>query len=253
MYSQPATAHTPALIVYLVDAGTSMHELCGTTTKIDIVNKAFYRAMQIMVQRSIRDTIVLPRYKISLFAYNSTAVVDVLSGIQSLPDLISAGYPVITAGDERTDMARGFAFVEKFLETCKAQFQYSPPPLVCHITDTPPSAQNISIVMNIVRRIQSMHVNDGPVLVENVYMAEKALQQTVQDWQQWGGILKEKYLADAGARQLYRLSSFLPPTYRQNANEYGYALQEGAANFFPGLHTELISLAFAASLAVPLK
>lgn len=253
MYTQPATTHTPALIIYLIDAGASMNELCGTTTKVDIVNASLYKALQTMVQRSTRDTVVLPRYKIAIFAYNSAAVVDLLDGIRTLPDLVEAGRPIIVPGNEKTDMARGFTVVEKLLQACKTAFQYSPPPLVCHVTDTPLSQQDFSTIMTIVRRIQSICVDDGPVLVENVYMTEHALQTEVQHWHQWGGVLKEKQLARKDAKLLYRLSSFLPTTYRENINQYGYALQAGSAHFFPDLHPDLVSLACTASVAIPVK
>ncbi|HJT57915.1 MAG TPA: hypothetical protein VJ761_15540 [Ktedonobacteraceae bacterium] len=253
MYTQPATAHTPALVIYLIDAGSSMNELCGATTKIDIVNKSLYKALQLMAQRSTRDGVILPRYKLAIFAYNSAAVVDLLDGIRNLPDLIEAGRPIIVSGDEQSEMVRGFAVVEKLLHVFQTEFQYSPPPLVCHITGTPFSQQNARDSMKIVRRIQSMRVDDGPILVENVYMAEHALSTEVQHWQQWEGVLREQQLASSEAKLLYRLSSFLPATYRENVNQYGYALQAGAANFFPGLHPDLVSLAFTASVAIPVK
>lgn len=253
MYTQPATAHTPALVIYLIDAGSSMNELCGATTKIDIVNKSLYKALQLMAQRSTRDSLVLPRYKIAIFAYNSAAVIDLLDGIRPLPDLIEAGRPIIVPGDEPSEMAKGFAVVEKLLHVFKAEFQYSPPPLVCHISGSTLSQQDARNSMNIARRIQSMCVDDGPVVVENVSMTEHALRTEVQHWRQWEGVLREKQLAGNDAKLLYRLSSFLPATYRENINQYGYALQAGAANFFPGLHPDLVSLAFTASLAIPGK
>src|SRR5258708_24638758 len=97
MYTQPATTHTPALIIYLIDAGASMNELCGTTTKIDIVNTSLYKALQTMAQRSTRDTVVLPRYRIAIFAYNSASVVDLLDDIRHLPHLVDAERPIIVS------------------------------------------------------------------------------------------------------------------------------------------------------------
>ena len=46
---------------------------------------------------------------------------------------------------------------------------------------------------------------------------------------------------------------FIPDEYRQNINKSaGYQLQEDAALFFPGIHTELVRLALAASSATQL-
>jgi hypothetical protein len=105
----------------------------------------------------------------------------------------------------------------------------------------------------VVRRIQAMTVKDGPVLVENIYVADKMLRSPVQDWSQWGGVVKPRQLTSEYARVLFQFSSPLPETYRQNINTSGYALQKGAALFFPGTQTELVRLAFAISTATQLK
>jgi hypothetical protein len=98
-----------------------------------------------------------------------------------------------------------------------------------------------------------MGVNDGPVLVENVYVAENMLRKPVQDWHTWSGILKPNMLTNDYAKLLFGLSSPLPETYRQNINNYGYNLQPGAALFFPGIHVDLVRLAFAISAATQMK
>jgi len=247
-YTRPATFLTPALVVYLIDASYSMNDSCGTTTKITLVNQALREAIKDMVRRSMRDGIVLPRYKIAIFAY-STKVVDVLDGICALPDLVKQGIPVISA-DGDTDTAAGFAAVEALLQNHLAHFQTSPAPIVCHLTDALITVGN---PFPVVRRIQAMAVEDGPVLVENVYVADHMLRSPVEDWSQWPGVSKPRQLTDEYARFLLHLSSPLPETYRQNINNYGYHVQPGAALFFPGTHTELVRLAFAFSTATHLK
>lgn len=233
-------------------AGASMNELCGATTKIDRVSQALFEAVQVMVQKSLRETKVLARYKVALFAYNSTTVINVLDGIRDLSDLVWAGKPVITPGGDAADATRGFGAVEQLLQGCCAEYQHCPAPLLCHVSDTRPR-QNSADLVGVVQRIRSMRVDDGPVLVENVYITENALQTEASDWRLWPGVLQEKNLAQEDAKLLYRLSSPLPPKYRQNMNEYGYLLEEGAALFFPGVHLELLSMAFTASTAVSLK
>jgi hypothetical protein len=247
-YTQPATSLQPALVIYLIDASYSMNDPCGTTTKIDMVNKALREAIKDMVRRSMRDGIVQRRYKIAILAYN-TKVVDVLDGICDLPDLVKHGVPVISA-DGETDTAAGFTAVEALLQEHLVKFQANPAPLICHLTDALITAGN---PVPVVRRIQAMAVNDGPVLVENVYVADNMLRSPVEDWSQWSGVVKPKQLTNGYARFLFQLSSPLPETYRQNMNNYGYHLQKGAALFFPGTQIELVRLAFAISTATQLK
>src|SRR5215469_6501064 len=160
-YTKPATSLQPALVIYLMDASSSMNDWCGTTTKINMVNKALREAIKDMVRRSMRDGIVQRRYKIAIFAY-STKVLDVLDGICDLPDVVKHGVPVIKA-DGETDTTTGFSAVEALLKTNLAKFQANPAPLVCHLTDALITAGN---PVPVVSRIQSMTVNDGPVLVE---------------------------------------------------------------------------------------
>jgi hypothetical protein len=248
LYTQPATSLKPALVVYLIDASHSMNDPCGTTTRIDMVNKALREAIKDMVRRSMRDGIVQRRYKIAIFAY-STKVVDVLDGICDLPDVVKHGVPVISAGGE-TDTTAGFSTVETLLQAHLEEFRSCPAPLVCHLTDALITVNN---PLSVVRRIQGLKVNDGAVLVENVYVADNMLRSPVEDWSQWGGILKASQLKNEYARFLFQLSSPLPETYRQSINNYGYRLQKGASLFFPGTHIDLVRLAFAISTATQLK
>lgn len=248
MYTQPATTLTPALVMYLIDASDSMNERCGETTKIGLVNMALRAMVKDMVRRSMRDGVVQRRYRLAIFAYSSS-VLDVLGDISDLSDLLQRGMPELSAGGV-TDTAGGFARIEELLRAHLQEFQQSPAPLICHLTDgfftTDDPAPTI-------RRIQAMRVDDGPVLVENIYFADGMLRKPVQDWQQWGGVLRASDLVDDYARYLLKLSSPMPETYRQNLNNYGYHLQPNAALFFPGFHSDLVRLAFAVSSATQLK
>jgi uncharacterized protein YegL len=248
LYTQPATSLTPALIIYLIDASHSMNDPCGDLTKIEVVNRALRDVIKDMVRRSMRDGMVQRRYKVAIFAY-STKVVDVLGGIRDLPELVREGIPVLSAGGE-TDTSAGFEAVEALLSHNLASFQTCPAPLVCHLTDGLFTESDPSPT---IRRIQTMSVEDGAVLIENVYIADKMLRSPVADWHTWGGVLRPNQLTNDYVRLLFQLSSTLPETYRLNINNYGYRLQSGASLFFPGFHSDLVRLAFAVSSATQLK
>ncbi|HZO76305.1 MAG TPA: vWA domain-containing protein [Ktedonobacteraceae bacterium] len=246
-YVQPATRITPALVIYLIDASNSMNDPCGTTTKIALVNAALREAMKGMILRSMRDNKVQPRYHVAMFAYSSK-VIDLLNGIRPLPDIMRVGGPPeLIAGGDETDTAAGFAMVEQLLQRHLSAFKHCPAPLVCHLTDALLTTQDPS---PFVRNIRSLGVDDGSVLVENILMTEKMLRKPVKDWYQWSGVLRAGELTDDYARLLFKLSSPIPESYRQNINRSaGYQLQKGAALFFPGTQPELIRLALAASSA----
>lgn len=248
MYTQPATSLTPALIIYLIDASNSMNDPCGNTTKIDVVNKALGDAMKDMVRRSMRDYIVQPRYKVAIFAY-STEILNVSNGIRTITELVPQGPPTIIANG-KTNTEDGFIAVEELLQVHLTEFENSPAPLVCHLTD---ALRTSSDPQPIVQRIKAMRVEDGPVLVENVYVGDNMLRKRVRDWHKWGGVFKEDQLMNEYAKLLFSLSSPLPETYRQNINNAGYSLQSGAVLFFPGAHSELVRLAFAVAGSTQIK
>jgi uncharacterized protein YegL len=247
-HTQAATSLAPALVIYLIDASYSMNDPCGKTTKIDLVNGALREAVQDMVRRSMSNGVIQPRYKVAIFAYSSK-VLNLLDGLCDLADLVKYGLPMISA-DGDTDTEAGFSAVETLLQTELPEFQASPAPLVCHLTD---ALITTGDPVSVVQRIRAMVVNDGPVLVENVYMEDQILHGPMANWKQWPGVLKPKQLKSPYARFLCRLSSPLPDTYRQNINNYGYHLQKGAALFFPGIQPELVRLAFTISTATHVK
>ncbi|HET8910515.1 MAG TPA: vWA domain-containing protein [Ktedonobacteraceae bacterium] len=246
-YTQPATRLTPALVIYLIDASSSMNEPCGSTTKIALVNMALEEAVKGMVLRSMRDVKVQPRYHIAMFAY-STKVNDLLNGIRTLPELLRVGgSPELIAGGTETDSASGFMAVEDLLKQHLATYKNGPAPLVCHLTDGLFTTQDPA---PIIQRIRAMSVEDGEVLVENILMIDKMLRKPPKEWSTWGGVQKARDLTNDYAKHLFALSSPLPETYRQNINRSaGYDLQKGVALFFPGIHPKLVQLALAASSA----
>lgn len=248
MYERPATGLSPALVIYLIDASASMNEPCGNSTKIAIVNNALRGVIRAMVRRSMRDGTLQARYKMVILGY-STKVVDILGGIRTLTDLMNSGLPELSAGGV-TDTAAGFEAVERVLLAHIAEYRRGPAPLVCHLTDAGFTTVDPS---PIIRRIQAMQVEDGPVLVENIYVADNMFRKPVQNWKEWEGVLRDKDLTDDYARFLFHLSSLLPETYRQNINNYGYQIQKGTRMFFPGFHSDLVQLAFAISAATELK
>jgi len=247
-YTQTATTRTPALVIYLIDAIRFMNMPCGSTTKIEMASKVLRETIQEMVRRSMRDGSVHPLYKIAIFAYH-TKVVDMLDGICDLPDLIKQGVPAITANGE-TDTTAGFMAVETLLQNHLRKFQDCPAPLVCHLSDGVITGRNPA---SVVRRIKAMAVNDGPVLVENVYVGDDMFRAPVEDWSQWPGVLKPRRLRNGYARFLFHLSSPLPESYRQNINNYGYDLRKEAAFFFPATQTDLMRLAFPIATVTQLK
>lgn len=247
-YTQAASTLTPALIIYLIDVSDSMNGTCGNTVKLDLVHATLQATLKDMVRRSMRNGQVLARYHLAMIAYHHEAV-DMLGGIQPLPAVLARGLPKLKATDI-SDTAAGFAAAEILLHENLVTYDLSPAPLVCHLTD---GMFTTTDPVTVVRRIQRMKVQDGPVLVENIYIAEGSLKKEPANWSEWQGVQRSQDLNDDYARYLHSISSLMPETYRNNINAYGYTLKPGSAMFFPGTSAELVRLAFAVSAATQFK
>lgn len=248
MYTQPATTLTPALVIYLIDASDSMNEPCGSTTKIAMVNSLLQATLRDMARRCMRGGVLRPRYKIAILAY-SRKVLNVLQGVRDLPTVLQQGMPELTASGV-TDTEEGFTAVEQLLKEQLPDLMDSPAPLVCHLTDAGFTTKDPA---PIIQRIQALGVNDGPTLVEHIYVADHMLRIPTLDWTAWGGARNRSELNNPYARYLFSLASLLPETYRHSINDYGYTLQPGAKLFFPGAQADLMRLAFVASTATQMK
>ncbi|MEJ2148699.1 MAG: VWA domain-containing protein [Chloroflexota bacterium] len=246
-YTVPATSKTPALVIYLLDVSGSMGEELGGKTKIEVISDALHQVAVRMVQRSTKGTTVAPRYNIAMYAYSSQ-VTDLLGGIKTVAELAQMGVPRLQPMDA-TDTAAAFREAESLLKTQIGNLQDSPAPLVCHMTDGEYNTGGDP--EPIARRIMDMEVPDGKVLIENIFVTDKALPQAITDPKGWDGITDESPLASPYAETLRRMSSPVPPTYASVMAEMGYRLSPGARMLFPGNTPEIVELGFAMSGATP--
>jgi uncharacterized protein YegL len=246
-YTVPATSKTPALVIYLLDVSGSMGEELGGKTKIEVISDALHQVAVRMVQRSTKGTTVAPRYNIAMYAYSSQ-VTDLLGGIKTVAELAQMGVPRLQPMDA-TDTAAAFREAESLLKAQIGNLDDSPAPLVCHMTDGEYNTGGDP--EPIARRIMDMEVPDGKVLIENIFVTDKALPQPISDPKGWDGITDESPLASPYAETLRRMSSPVPPTYASVMAEMGYRLSPGARMLFPGNTPEIVELGFAMSGATP--
>jgi len=246
-YTVAATSKTPALIIYLLDVSGSMGEDLGGKPKIEVISDALHQVAVRMVQRSTKGTTVAPRYKVAMFAYSSQ-VTDLLGGIKTVAELAQMGVPRLQPMDA-TDTSAAFREAERLLLSQLGNLQDCPAPLVCHMTDGEYNSGGDP--EPIAREIMQMSVPDGNVLVENIFVTDKALPQPIADPKSWQGVTDESPLASPYAETLMRMSSPIPQTYASVMAEMGYRLTPGARMLFPGNTPEIVELGFAMSGATP--
>jgi hypothetical protein len=245
-YTILATSKTPALIIYVLDVSASMQQPLGGKRRIDVVTDALGAALRQMVFRSTKGTRIAPRYRIAMFAY-SDQVFDLLDGVKTVDQVASRGVPQLSTM-RSTDSARAFAQIEKLLKDELPALSDCPAPLVCHMTDGEYTGADPE---PIVRRIMSMRVPDGNVLVENIFISDQILPDPIADPRHWPGITSTSTLSTDYAKKLRLISSPLPDGYRVMMLESGYQVASDAVMLLPGSSPELVEMGFVMSTATP--
>lgn len=248
-YTIQASQRTPALIIYLIDISASMNMLMEGRRRIDVVYDALSLAIRQMVFRSTKGNRLTPRYRIAILAY-SDDVYDLLNGIKSIDEIAAIGSLPDLTPKRFSDSAKAFLQAERILQAEIPNMQDCPAPLVCHMTDGVATGEDPEPVA---RRIMSMSVPDGNVLVENIFISDHLMNQPVTDPRRWKGILPDTHLEDEHARKLKMMSSVLPESYREMLVEADYQLSPGALMMLPGTCAELVSIGFQMSAATPVR
>ncbi|MDQ0243744.1 hypothetical protein J2S09_001289 [Bacillus fengqiuensis] len=247
-YMMQATQQTPAYIIYLIDVSASMNVMMGERKRIEIVESALNKAIRQMVFRSTKGSRVSPRYRISIFAY-SDQVYDVLEGTKAIDEL-ARNSDIKLRTERLTDTARAFSIVERKLREELPYMQDGPAPLVCHMTDGEYTGDDPE---PIVQRIRNLSVQDGNVLVENIFISDDILAVPIANAKGWAGIMPEETLKGEYANKLKRMTSTIPESYREMMSDEGYSIQQGALMMLPGTSPDLVSLGFQMSSATPIR
>ena len=244
MYQNFATANTQALIVFLLDVSGSMGKpMPGSKSRIQVVREALKVTVTEMVQRSLKNKELRPRYRVAMIAY-SDDVYDVLSGVKPIDVVAKMGIPKLEPLN-RSDTTKGFRYVKKIIEQEKSLLApASPAPLVIHLTDGELTSREDP--EPVVREIQQIMVPDGNVLVENVFISDE-LKVVIPDAAAWPGYKPGEDVGNQYGNRLLAMSSYLPEMYRIVMSELGFSIQEGTAMMYPGIRPEFVQMAFVMS------
>lgn len=245
-YSIFASVKSPMLVIYLLDASGSMASGMSRKSRVEVLNKAIDTTVYRMFGRSRSGEHIRPRYKIAMIAYNDT-VFDIYNGIISINELVNAGLPEFTPGG-MTNTALAFEYAEKLLKNELPKMDSCPPPLICHVTDGEYTGDDPEPIAN---RIMNMAVPDGNVLVQNIYINDDILENSIPDVRNWKGISAISELNNEYAKKLYLMSSVLPDSYRETVNEMGYNIEANIRMMIPAVDSDILSLGFAMSASTP--
>lgn len=252
-YQNLSTSDHPATIILLVDISGSMKAVMPDGNKrIDVAKDAIQTAYAKMIERSLRQGKIHPRYRVGMIAY-STELYDVygeLGSIVTIDKLKDEGIPSISP-QQTTNMAKAFRYANKVIEDdlktwTQEWLEKCPPPLVINLTDCEFDEDNQDPV-EFARKLQEISVPDGNVLVENIFITDqiKLPSTSVLDWK---GYKFSDSTGDPYGDKLLSMSSPIPASYAQLMSEQaGLKIREGTAMMFPGINKEFIKTGFAMS------
>ncbi|HEY0377985.1 MAG TPA: hypothetical protein VGC87_13785 [Pyrinomonadaceae bacterium] len=245
-YEKVVRRAEPALIVMILDDSGSMStNMTGTSdTRHQWVERYSEIILKELLARSMEmagDTpTVRPRYYLDIIKYGSSVQpwqtgpegdeeMDIGAVAKKLSDSGSLG---LSGGLGGTDTAAAFQFaltrIEKALQ--KERFRNSFPPIVFHLTD----GESHTDAEPIAQQMMSLSSNDGNVLVVNGYIGTST-QLTYKDEKDFPGYLTEQEVGhEADNLRLFRMSSLVPATMRENLVGDGIfpAIRENVRLFF---------------------
>jgi uncharacterized protein YegL len=222
-------------------------------TRIEVAKNAIQVAYAQMIQRSMRQGKIHPRYRVGMIAY-SDKIYDVygnLGSIVSIDQLKNEGIPSITP-QKSTNMAKAFRYAEKLiredLQKWSRKWQEEcPPPMIINITDCEYDEEQAQDPLEFAQKLQQISIRDGNVLVENIFITDQiSVPSSPQDWQ---GYRFSDKTGNSYGDKLLAMSSAIPSTYAQILREQaGIKIREGTAMMFPGITREFIKFGFVMSI-----
>jgi uncharacterized protein YegL len=253
-YTNQANSDHPATLIYLVDISGSMNAtMQDGKTRIEVAKNAIQVAYAQMIQRSMRQGKIHPRYRVGMIAY-SDKIYDVygnLGSIVSIEQLKNEGIPSITP-QKSTNMAKAFRFAEKLIKDdlqkwSRKWLEDCPPPMVINITDCEYDEEQAQDPLEFAQRLQQISIRDGHILVENIFITDQISAPTSP--QEWQGYRFTDKTGNSYGDKLLAMSSPIPSTYAQILREQaGIKIREGTAMMFPGITREFIKFGFVMSI-----
>ena len=244
MYSELLSRAKPGLIIIMIDQSTSMSDPYGNSTKADFAAKAVNRVIAEIITACTSGDEIKDRCYVAVIGYGArvnTSFLEKVSDLAKKTDTItlkkkvSDGAGGLVEVDEIvrvfvTPTARGGtpmaqAFAEAYVGASKFVRGYSDsfPPIVINITDGEPDSFDRAITE--VHKLRQLKTADGNVIILNAHISTASAGKYE---------LPNSDTAFSGnkfAKFLFGISSVLPETLAQKAQDVGFNVQPDARGF----------------------
>ena len=234
-------AHPTLITMILDDSGSMSSHMVGTSdARYEWVERYTGIILKELLGRSTElqgeSAVVKPRYYLDIIRYGSSPSVwnseelDIGTAVSRFGEQSNSfGLGGHLGG---TDTAAAFRLAAERLQSAiaKERFQCSFPPIVFHLTD----GESDTDAEPYADLIRQMHTSDGNILIVNGYIGT-ATNLNYRDSSDFPGYLTEDEVGmDPCNLRLFRMSSVIPSTIRENLIEDGIfpVIRENARLFF---------------------
>lgn len=262
-YTAEISRGNPGCFIFLVDQSASMNDEFGIDSgkrKSDGTADAINRLLQNIIIRSTKEDGVRRYFDVAIIGYG-TKVDSITAGksMQELPlgiDYIAdnplrveerrkkvddgAGgiveenvkFPVWVdpKGEGHTPMCQALDVTYEMLKKWTDEHQSSFPPIAINITDGEATDGDPELHA---QKIKELKTSDGNVLLYNCHISTINAQPIVF-------VDSDSGLPDEYAKLLFRMSSTLPPLFRESASAEGFNLGQNSRGF--AFNADLVSL-----------
>lgn len=252
-YEVFATSGTPQLVIFLINVSSSMKTRYGQITRMQLAQEVLRKTLVHMLIASTKGHIVAPKYRVAIIVY-SDKVTDVFGGIKPIDEIMSIisrqGNEIKFTPTSGSNTAEAFLCAERLLVFELPHIQDHPAPIIMHLTDGSITGEDPE---PIVKRIMSLSVMDGNILVENVLLSDKIL-EGIADLKDFAGITPNTPLQTDLAKKLREMSSTFPNSYLWHLQTLSNTrLNNNSVMFIPASHHELVEYAFQIALATSFR
>lgn len=254
-YSADISRDNPTCLVFLIDQSGSMNDLWSGDSdekKSEAVARIVNRCLQNLALKCAKDEGIRDYFYIGVFGYNSQSVGSALKNFDPDQDLIPIseladnplridtvtekvqdqdGNLVEEAKDVpvwiepsavgNTPMCGALQLAESVLSSWAMKHPKSFPPILIHITDGESTDGNPILHA---LRIQKIRTNDGAALIFNIHISS-----TISDPIMYP--FDTTALPDDFSRQLFAMSSALPPSMQTFAKSLDYKISEKSRGY----------------------
>jgi hypothetical protein len=243
-YETIPTTENPAYIIFVIEINKSLKTRIGKHSRLRLIHRLLDISLAQMMFRIPGGQEGLSAYRVAIITAGDKAK-GLFDGFLPADDILKRGIPQFDPSGSNTDAVGAFHRTIELLQKELPKIQNSPAPIVVHL----PAGKPTGAIEPMAKRIMSMRVPDGNVLIENIYVGNSISDEPIADPFQWSGVLL--FNKDSSSGNFLNASSGIPNSYCSTMRHAGFNLDTWALMTVPGHVLDLLELGFYLALSGP--